>query len=183
MPTLSQKIKHFVFEETCPVADYCAPGFKSGADWGWGSARNRVGAILNNFPEANVPDKALCFYKDGDRWVCIHGDFVNLQESMAGFGETWEQAMVDLHRHEEVADIELAKQMASPICRPPQRKLYHASSKREEAVLSAKDFVEALTLLGGMASEWNFDEIGTARKQQSEVFSRTRHLDLTLIGR
>jgi hypothetical protein len=175
MPTLTQKIRHFVNEEQCPVADFCAPGFKSGADWGWGSARNRVGAILNNFPESYLPDSAFCFYKDGDRWCCVHGDFVNPQDSFAGFGETWEEAMIDLQRHEEVANINRAKQMALPICRPLQTKIYHGTRGNRKVILSAKNCDEARLLLGepcdpGMV-EWMFEEIGTAKKQQSEVFS------------
>lgn len=43
-----------------------------------------------------VPDSALCFFKDGDKWCCVHGDFQNLQESNAGFGNTFEEALNDL---------------------------------------------------------------------------------------
>lgn len=66
MPRLSEKLRYFVQQETCPVSDACVPGFISGAEWGWGSARNRVGKLLHNFPEANIPDEAVCFWRDGD---------------------------------------------------------------------------------------------------------------------
>ncbi len=45
-----------------------------------------------------VPDSALCFFKDGDKWCCVNGDFVNLQESPAGFGETFDGALEMLQK-------------------------------------------------------------------------------------
>lgn len=35
-------------------------------------------------------------YKDGDQWCAIYGDFANLQESPAGFGETALEALAAL---------------------------------------------------------------------------------------
>lgn len=98
MPRLSEKLSHFVQQETCPVANYCAPGFISGAEWGWGAARNRVGDMLRNFPEANVPDNAVCFFRDGNQWCCVYGDFLDLQHSPAGFGDTFEEALNALQK-------------------------------------------------------------------------------------
>lgn len=46
----------------------------------------------------SIPHSAVCFFKDGDKWCCVHGDFVNLQESPAGFGDTFDEAMDDLER-------------------------------------------------------------------------------------
>lgn len=46
--------------------------------------------------KSGVPHDALCFFRDGARWCCVNGDFVNLQESPAGFGDNIEQAMEDL---------------------------------------------------------------------------------------
>jgi hypothetical protein len=43
-----------------------------------------------------IPHSALCFFRDGNQWCCVFGDFVNLQESPAGFGETFEDALADL---------------------------------------------------------------------------------------
>lgn len=44
----------------------------------------------------SIPHNALCFFRDGDQWCCVFGDFINLQESPAGFGETFSSAMADL---------------------------------------------------------------------------------------
>ncbi len=41
---------------------------------------------------SNIPDSSICFFKDGDHWCCVNGDFINLQESPAGFGKTFEEA-------------------------------------------------------------------------------------------
>ena len=40
-----------------------------------------------------IPHQAVCFFQDGNMWCCVHGDFVNLQESPAGFGNTPQEAM------------------------------------------------------------------------------------------
>lgn len=49
-----------------------------------------------------VPHDAVCFFKDGDRWCCVHGDFVSLQESPAGFGETFESALENLRAFRDI---------------------------------------------------------------------------------
>lgn len=43
-----------------------------------------------------IPDHAVCFFMDGNKWCCVHGDFVNVQESPAGFGDTFDAALADL---------------------------------------------------------------------------------------
>lgn len=48
--------------------------------------------------ETKIPDSAVCFFKDGDDWCCVFGDFINLQESFAGFGKTFDDALSDLRR-------------------------------------------------------------------------------------
>lgn len=48
---------------------------------------------------SGVPDDAACFFKDGSAWCCVRGDFVNLQESPAGFGDTMEEALTALHAY------------------------------------------------------------------------------------
>ena len=45
---------------------------------------------------SGVPADATCFFKDGSAWCCVFGDFVNLQESPAGFGDTSDAALADL---------------------------------------------------------------------------------------
>lgn len=35
-------------------------------------------------------------FKDGNAWVAVHPDFINLQESPAGFGDTAEEALENL---------------------------------------------------------------------------------------
>ena len=32
--------------------------------------------------------KEIRIFLDGDKWCAVRGDFINLQESIAGFGET-----------------------------------------------------------------------------------------------
>lgn len=70
----------------------------------WCAYCNGVGpeTCQNNQPMATialsgVPAHAACFFKDGDAWCCVRGDFQNLQESHAGFGSTMEEALDDLH--------------------------------------------------------------------------------------
>ena len=44
-----------------------------------------------------VPPDAACFFKDGNAWCCVRGDFINIQESPAGFGDTMDEALTMLH--------------------------------------------------------------------------------------
>jgi hypothetical protein len=48
--------------------------------------------------QSGVPVNAFCFFRDGDQWCCVWGDFKNLQESPAGFGETQDEACMGLVR-------------------------------------------------------------------------------------
>lgn len=89
-------IEKFVQSEICPVSYQCVAGFVAGAHHGWGTARARVGKILQSHPKSGVPEEAICFFRDGDKWCCTHGDFINLQVSPAGFGETFEDALESL---------------------------------------------------------------------------------------
>lgn len=50
-------------------------------------------------PKSGIPHNALCYFQDGDMVCCVFGDFVNLQESPAGFGKTNEEAFEDLKRN------------------------------------------------------------------------------------
>ena len=43
-----------------------------------------------------MPRNAVCFYMDGDKWCAVFGDFINLQESPAGFGDTFDEAFEEL---------------------------------------------------------------------------------------
>lgn len=45
-----------------------------------------------------IPDTALCFFRDGNKWCCVFGDFINLQESPAGFGDTFDEALDGLKK-------------------------------------------------------------------------------------
>lgn len=40
-------------------------------------------------------------YKDGAKWCAVRLTFVNLQESLAGFGDTEDEARADLVRLED----------------------------------------------------------------------------------
>ncbi len=47
-----------------------------------------------------IPRDAYCFFREGNAWACVRRDFVNLAESLAGFGPTLEEAMLDLESRE-----------------------------------------------------------------------------------
>ena len=53
----------------------------------------------------SIPHNALCFFMDGNKWCCVFGDFVNLQESPAGFGDTFYEALEDLNRRAKVEPL------------------------------------------------------------------------------
>lgn len=57
-----------------------------------------------------IPSSATCFYKDGNQWCCVFGDFINLQESPAGFGSSWDDALADLETN---VAAELAKEQSA----------------------------------------------------------------------
>lgn len=43
-----------------------------------------------------IPNHAVCFFRDGAKWVCVFGDFIDLQVSPAGFGDSFDMALADL---------------------------------------------------------------------------------------
>jgi len=97
---LIEALWHFINEETIRGGDCCIPGFTSGQCDGWGRARTRVKVLIEKYAAPALPAEAVCFYKDGDSWCCVHGDFINLQESPAGFGDTFETALINLKEME-----------------------------------------------------------------------------------
>ena len=115
MPKLTEKLLEFSRMARCRVSDNCVPGFVSGAEWGWGDARNYIAELVRKYPESCVPDEAICFWKDGDRWCCARGDFVDLESSPCGFGETFEQALISLQSESAEADFALERQMCRPL--------------------------------------------------------------------
>ncbi len=53
----------------------------------------------NRRPQAeprSIPTDAICLFKDGTKWCAVTADFVNVQESPAGFGDTIMDAIEDL---------------------------------------------------------------------------------------
>lgn len=66
----------------------CGASFGAG-DHGYSHCRNHLTA-------SGIPKAALCYFRDGDQWCCVLGDFKNLQESPAGFGDTEDDAYKDL---------------------------------------------------------------------------------------
>lgn len=56
------------------------------------SLRARVRQLLSSCKKS-IPDSAVCVFRDGNKWCCVRGDFINLQESPAGFGNTFEEAL------------------------------------------------------------------------------------------
>jgi carbon storage regulator len=55
-------------------------------------------ATLKEAGVSGIPDDAVCFFRDGNQWLCVNGDFVNLQVSPAGYGDTFAEALEDLGR-------------------------------------------------------------------------------------
>lgn len=55
--------------------------------------RDLIRADLAPKSRPALPESALCFFKDGDQWCCVNADFKNLQESPAGFGDTFGDAL------------------------------------------------------------------------------------------
>src|SRR5215213_970526 len=47
-----------------------------------------------------IPPHAICFFIEGYKLACVRGDFQNLAESPAGFGDTMKEAFDDLQRAE-----------------------------------------------------------------------------------
>jgi len=47
-----------------------------------------------------IPSNAECYFEEGDKLCCVRGNFVNLQESPAGFGTTYAEAYQALVRDE-----------------------------------------------------------------------------------
>ena len=54
-----------------------------------------------NEKSTGVPASALCYFRDGEKWCCVFGDFINLQESPAGFGDTQAEAFNNLYQQWE----------------------------------------------------------------------------------
>lgn len=52
-----------------------------------------LGLIRKASQKSGIPHNAVCFFQDGDETCAVFGDFVNLQESPAGFGANFEEAM------------------------------------------------------------------------------------------
>lgn len=82
---------------TCRV---CKRSFRYDDEVGY--ARDLCGALCDGIEAGrrrkSIPDSAICFFKDGDKWCCVNADFVNLQESPAGFGDTFDEALSDLQK-------------------------------------------------------------------------------------
>lgn len=49
-------------------------------------------------------DETIIIQKDGDMWCAIRNSFINLQESLAGFGNTVEEALTNLLKEENKND-------------------------------------------------------------------------------
>ena len=97
MNALLLSLRKFACGETCPVNEQCIPGFVAGANTAWGWARTHVKKIVDSF-KPSIPDSAVCFFMDGDKWCCVNGDFVNLQDSPAGFGSTFDEAFANFQK-------------------------------------------------------------------------------------
>ena len=63
---------------------------------------NIVMETIDEAPKA-IPHNAVCFFRDGDQWCCVFGNFINLQESPAGFGANFIDAfqMLDINHERQ----------------------------------------------------------------------------------
>lgn len=57
---------------------------------------NAVNSALGDKQKSGIPHDSICYFKDGDKQCAVFGDFVNLQESPAGFGDNFDSALADL---------------------------------------------------------------------------------------
>lgn len=62
----------------------------------------------------SIPPAAVCFFKDGDAWCCVFGDFIDLQESPAGFGDSFDTALADLQDSHEKNKSRVCSELSSP---------------------------------------------------------------------
>lgn len=107
MPTLRDEIK-------AVITNYLQDWDKeSGFD---SQASDLTDMILETVDEApkSIPHNAACFFRDGNMWACVFGDFINLQESPAGFGESFDTALIDLQSNHEKE-----KRYVSELSSPP----------------------------------------------------------------
>lgn len=56
-------------------------------------------ASLDEATFSGIPHHAVCIFKDGDKWCAVYGDFINLEESVAGFGKDFTEAIDELQRN------------------------------------------------------------------------------------
>lgn len=52
--------------------------------------------ILDTIKQQCIPDHSICFYKNGDKWICINGDFIDFQESPFGISYLFDGALKNL---------------------------------------------------------------------------------------
>jgi len=52
-------------------------------------------------PKPNWWNTGIQVYMDGNSWCAVYEDFINLQESVAGFGDTPSEAVTDLRRNDD----------------------------------------------------------------------------------
>jgi hypothetical protein len=43
-----------------------------------------------------IPKDAVCFWTEGALWICANGDFKSYEESLVGFGASFEEALTNL---------------------------------------------------------------------------------------
>lgn len=65
--------------------------------------------------ERHIPDAAVCFFKDGDEWCCVFGNFIDLQVSPSGFGQTFSEALDDLNKSSLAPGAVKARRLDSPM--------------------------------------------------------------------
>lgn len=105
---IREALTHFVNEYAIHPNNNCVPGFVSGCYEGWGKARNYIRSLMERFPLNGVPKQSLCFFKDGNKWFCVHGDFEDLQSSPSGVGDTFEDALESLKKESSKVSASLA---------------------------------------------------------------------------
>lgn len=82
----------------CPLCG--SRTFNYGGGWrclGSYCDKNTNNPAPNVGPEPSWWFEPINVFKDGDQWCAVHSDFKNLQESIAGFGNTPHDAVINLN--------------------------------------------------------------------------------------
>lgn len=87
-----------MWQNGCPAGFCDSPAYGRQTDWGRRMYDGYVPSLA--CPAHGGPKSRV--YMDGNAWCAVKPDFVDLGESLAGFGDTPEEARKDLARQEAI---------------------------------------------------------------------------------